>query len=196
MFELGETRACQTCGVALVAFDKLPVSDEALSEDGVVRQPEWEPLALTYLGRGRGALALLALAGAAVFFVPWVHLTMPDVVSYSGFELSRRLGWAWGAGVAWFVMLPTVLSRRSIMNMRGARVAAAFLSAVPGLTAGLLLARPPHGAHGVPVHFTWGWGLFATLALSIAAVAFAVFFGGGLVDIALRRGNSAGQVVH
>jgi hypothetical protein len=196
MFELGEARTCHTCGVALVAFDKLPASDEALSEDGVVRQPEWEPLALTYLGRGRGALALLALAGAAIFFVPWVHLTMPDVVSYSGFEVSRRLGWAWGAGVAWFVLLPTVLSRRSIMNMRGARVAAAFLSAVPGLTAGLLLARPPHGAHGVPVHFTWGWGLFATLALSIAAVAFAVFFGGGLVDIALRRGNSGGQVVH
>jgi hypothetical protein len=196
MFELGETPTCRTCGVPLVAFEKLPISDEALSEDGVVRQPEWEPLGLAYLRRGRGALALLALGGAVVFFAPWVHLTMPDVVSYSGYALSRRLGWAWGAGVAWFVLLPTVLSRRSIMKMRGARVAASFLSAVPAVTAGLLLARPPHGAHGVPLHFTWAWGLFATLALSLVAVAFALFFGGRLDEMALRRGTSAGQVVH
>jgi hypothetical protein len=196
MFELGETPACRTCGVTLVAFEKLPLSDEAASEDGVIRQPEWEPLALTYLGRGRGALALLALGGAVVFFGPWVHLTMPDLVSYSGFDLSRRLGWAWGAAVAWFVLLPTVLSRRSVMKMRGARVAASFLSAIPGLTAGLLLARPPHGAHGVPLHFSWAWGLFATLAFSLAAVAFSLFFGGRLDEIALRRGSSAGQVVH
>jgi len=166
MFERSDGTACPVCGVPLVAFTKLPVSDEALSEDGVVRQPEWEPLAPTYMRRGRGALAVLALAGVLVFFAPWVHLTMPDVISYSGFVLARRLGWAWGAGVAWFVLLPTVLSRRSIMKMRGARVAASFLAAIPGVTAALLLARPPHGAHGVPLQFTWGWGLFATLCLS------------------------------
>ena len=38
MFELGESRACRVCGVPLVAFDKLPVSDDALSEDGIARQ--------------------------------------------------------------------------------------------------------------------------------------------------------------
>jgi hypothetical protein len=196
MFELGESRACRVCGVPLVAFEKLPASDDALSEDGVIRQPEWEPLPLAYFGRGRGALAALALAGAVVFFVPWVHLTMPDLVSYSGFALARRLGWAWGAGVAWSVLLPTVLSRRSVMKMRGARVAASFLSAIPGLTTGLLLARPPHGAHGVPLHFTWAWGLFATSALSAVALVVAWFLGGRVDDIALRRGSSAGQVVH
>jgi hypothetical protein len=82
------------------------------------------------------------------------------------------------------------------MKMRGARVAASFLTAVPGLTAGLLLSRTQHGAHGVPLHFTWGWGLFATLGLSLVAIGFALFFGGPLDDIALRRGTSAGQVVH
>jgi hypothetical protein len=138
----------------------------------------------------------LALAGLVAFFLPWVHLTMPDVVSYSGFALARRLGWAWGAGVGWFVLIPTVLSRRSIMQMRGARVAAAFLAAVPGVTAALLLARPPHGVHGVPLHFTWEWPLFATLALSAVALAFAVAFGGRVDDIKMRRGTSAGQVVH
>ena len=196
MFERGESPTCPVCGVSLVAFEKLPISDEALSEDGVTRQPEWEPLSPMYLRRSRGALALLAAVGLVAFFAPWVNITMPDVVSYSGFELARRLGWAWGAGVAWFVLFPMVLSRRSVMKMRGARVAASFLAAVPGLTAGLLLSRTQHGAHGVPLHFTWGWGLFATLGLSLVAIGFALFFGGPLDDIALRRGTSAGQVVH
>ncbi len=196
MFERGESPNCPVCGVPLVAFEKLPISDEALSEDGVVRQPEWEPLPFAYLRRSRGALAVLAIAGLVAFFQPWVDLTMPDVVSYSGFELARRLGWAWGAGVAWFVLLPMVVTRRSIMKMRGARVAASFLAAVPGLTAALLLARPQHGGHGVPLHFTWGWGLYTTLALSVVALPFAFLFGGRVDDIALARGTSAGQVVH
>jgi hypothetical protein len=196
MFELNEGKACPVCGMALVAFEKLPVSDEALSEDGVVRQPEWEPLPAIYLRRGRGALALLAVAGLVAFFLPWVHVTMPDVVSYTGFMLARRVGWAWGAGVGWFVLLPTVLSRRSIMKMRGARVAASFLAAVPGLTVAILLARPPHGAYGVPLRFTWEPGLFLTLALSLGALPFALFFGGRVDDMKVRRGTSAGQVVH
>jgi hypothetical protein len=196
MFELGESKACPVCGMSLVAFEKLPISDEALSEDGVARQPEWESLPLTYLRRGRGVLALLAVAGLVTFFLPWVHVTMPDIVSLTGFVLARRLGWAWGAGVGWFVLLPTVLSRRSVMKMRGARVAASFLAAVPGVTVAILLARPPHAPHGVPLQFTWEPGLFATLALSLVAVPFALFFGGRLDDIPVRRGTSAGQVVH
>jgi hypothetical protein len=196
MFERKEREACPVCGVPLVAFEKLPVSDEALSEDGIVREPAWEPLAVTYLGRGRGPLALLALVGLAVFFVPWVNVTMPDIVSFSGFDLARRLGWAWGAGVAWFVLCPTVFTRRSIMKMRGARVAASFLAAIPGLTAAILLARPPHGSHGVPLQFTWAWGIDATVALSAIALGFALFFGGRVDVIPVRRGTSAGQVVH
>jgi hypothetical protein len=196
MFERSESQTCPVCGVSLVAFEKLPISDEALSEDGVTRQPEWEPLPPTYLRRGRGALVLLAAVGLVVFFAPWVNITMPDVVSYSGFEMARRLGWPWGAEVGWFVLLPMVLTRRSIMKMRGARVAASFLATVPGLTSALLLARSQHSTYGVPLHYTWAWGLYATLALSLVALAFALFFGGRVDDIALRRGTSAGQVVH
>lgn len=187
---------CPVCGVPLVALEKLPPSHDALSEDGIPPEPEWEPLPVTFLRRGRGALALLAVAGLVAFFSPWVHETMPDIVTYSGFALARRLGWAWGAGVGWFVLLPVVLSRRSVMTMRGARVAASFLSAVPGLTAALLLARPPHGLHGVPLRFAFSWGLYGTLGLSLLALGFALFFGGRVDDIAVRRGTSAGQVVH
>lgn len=81
------------------------------------------------------------------------------------------------------------------MQMRGARVAATFLAAVPGMTAALLLARPPHGGR-VPLHFTWGGALYATLALSVAAVASAVLFGGPLDVIRVQHGTSRGQTVH
>ncbi len=196
MFPRKEQGPCPVCGVPLVALEKLPPSQEALNEDGIPHEPEWEPLPVTFLRRGRGALALLAVAGLIAFFTPWVHETMPDIATYSGFALARRLGWAWGAGVGWFVLLPVVLSRRSVMQMRGARVAASFLAAVPGLTAALLLVRPPHGSHGVPLRFAFAWGLYGTLGLSLLALGFALFFGGRVDDIAVRRGTSAGQVVH
>jgi hypothetical protein len=195
LFQEGERERCPVCGVALVAFEKLPPSQEALHEDLPV-EPEHELLPARYLGRGRGLLAALGLAGLVAFFLPWIDLTMPDVVALSGFTLAQRLGWAWGAGVAWFILVPTVLSRRSIFQLRGARVAAAFLAAVPGTTVAVLLARPPHGSRGVAVHFTFGPALYVTLGLSIVALAAAVVLGGRADDIRLRRGSSAGQLVH
>ena len=101
-----------------------------------------------------------------------------------------------GAGVAWFILVPTVLSRRTIFQMRGARVATAFLAAIPGMTTLVLLTRPPHGSHGVPVHFTYQPGLYSTLALSVAALFAALALGGRGDDIRVRRGTSAGQLVH
>jgi hypothetical protein len=195
MFERREEDACPVCGVALVRFDRLPPSDDALDEDGAPREPAYEPLPMTYVGRGRGPLALVAIAGLIAFLLPWVHLTLPEVVDYSGLDLSTRIGWVWGAGVAWFVLAPTVVSRRSIMQMRGARVAACFLGSVPGATAMILLVRPPH-AHGIPVRFAFQGGLYATLGLSAAAVLLGLFFGGRLDDIRVERGTSRGQVVH
>jgi hypothetical protein len=195
LFQDGERERCPVCGVALVAFEKLPPSHDVLHEDLPV-EPEHEPLPARYLGRGRGLLAALGLAGLVAFFLPWIDLTMPEVVALSGFALAQRLGWAWGAGVAWFILVPTVLSRRSIFQLRGARVAAAFLAAVPGTTVAVLLARPPHGSRGVAVHFTFGPALYATLGLSIVALGAAVVLGGRADDIRLRRGSSAGQLVH
>lgn len=195
MFEEGERAKCPVCGVALVAFEKLAPSHEADS-DALPVEPEHELLPATYLGRGRGLLAALGFAGLVAFFLPWVELTMPDVLALSGFALAQRLGWAWGAGVAWFILVPTVLSRRTIFQMRGARVAAAFLAAVPGTTVAVLLARPPHGAHGVPVHFTFGPALYATLGLSVVALVVAILLGGRADDIRVRSGSSAGQLVH
>jgi hypothetical protein len=196
MFKQGERELCSVCGVKLVPFETLPLSDDALSEDGVPHQPEKERLPVAYLGRGRGLMTALSMTGVVAFFLPWIHVTLPDDAFLSGCSLAQRLGWAWGAGVAWFILVPTVFSRRTIVQLRGARVAAAFLAAVPGMTALVLLARPPHGSHHVPVRFTFEPALFATLAVSLAAFATALVLGGRGDDIRVRRGTSAGQLVH
>ena len=193
LFERRERRTCAVCGVALVPLDRLAPSGE---EQDDLPQPEHDPLPLTSLGRGRGPLALLAVLGLFAFAGPWVNLTLPDIVTYTGADLARRIGWVWAAGVAWFVLVPVVVTRCSIAQMRGARVAAAFLSAIPGLTAALLWARPPHASHGVPLRFAFGVGLYATVGLSLAALAFALSFGGRTDDMSVRRGSSAGEVLH
>lgn len=194
MFEVGEATSCPVCGMALKDFAKLPPSMDA-EQDGAPTAPEVERLPATYLGRGRGALALSALLGLGLFFLPWINVTLPDNLALSGFDIARRLGWSWGAGVAWFVLLPTVLSRRSILQMRGARVAAAFLALVPAATVTVLLTRPPRGGM-VPLRFTFGWALYGTLTLSLVASVVAILFGGRLDDIRVARGTSQGQTLH
>jgi hypothetical protein len=196
MFGRGERTTCPVCGVDLVAFEKLPASAEALQEDGAPPDPLAEVLPRAYLGRGRGLLVALATLGLVAFFLPWVNVTLPDIFSLSGFALARRLGWAWGSGVAWFILIPTILSRRTIQHLRGARLAASFLAAVPATTVAILVARPPHGSHGVPLRFTFGLGLYSTLALSLVAIAAGALLGGRADDIRVRRGSSAGQLVH
>ena len=182
----------------LAQLHKLPPSIDALhDEEGVApTAPEVELLPLTYLGRGKGPLAILGLIGLACFFLPWVQLTMPYIDAKSAFDLAHeRIGWLWACCAAWCVLVPTVLSRRSILQMRGARVAAAFLSAIPAVAIGVLLAKPPRGGI-VPVRYTWDWPIYAMLAISLAALAFAVRLGGRADDIKVERGTSKGQDLH
>lgn len=197
MFEEGEARTCPVCGMELTAFEKLPPSHDALHDEaGVPTLPEQEPLAWHDFRRGKGLAMVLGLAGLGLFFLPWVHLTLPYIASKSGFDLAHeRLGWLWACCAAWVVLVPTVASRRSIAQLRGARVAAAFLSAIPGVAVGVLLAKPPRGGL-VPVRYTWEWPIYATLALAFVAVAVAVRLGGRVDDIAVKKGSSKGQVVH
>jgi hypothetical protein len=64
------------------------------------------------------------------------------------------------------------------------------------MTTVVLLARPPHGSNGVPVRFTYEPALFTTLVLSVVAFGVALMLGGRGDDIRVRRGTSAGQLVH
>ena len=193
MFEQSEATECPVCQMSLVAFDKLPPSIH--TEDGVPADPLRDPLPWTYLGRGRGLLAAFAVVGVVLFLLPWVHIVVPDDYRYSGFELARKLGWVWGSGVGWLVLAPTVLSRRSILQMRGARVAAAFLSAAPLVTTAILYLRPPKGGL-VPLHFFYDPAFWATMGLSLAAFIVAVRFGGRADDVKVKRGSSAGQTLN
>jgi hypothetical protein len=184
--------------MALAKLHHLPPSIDAMHDEaGVPTAPELEAMPLTYVGRGKGALAVLGVAGLVFFFLPWVRLTMPYIAAKSGFDLSHeRIGWLWACCAAWVVLVPTVLSRRSILQMRGARVAAAFLSAIPGVAIGVLLSKPPHGGI-VPVRYTWDWPIYATLAVSIVGTIISIFWlGGSMRDIDVRRGSSKGQPLH
>lgn len=198
MFEEGEAKTCPVCGMALTQFEKLPPSLDALHDEaGVPTAPELERFGWTYLGRGRGALAALAAVGIGLFFLPWVRLTMPYITSYSGFNLAAdRIGWLWASFVGWSVLIPTVLSRRNIAQLRGARVAAAGLAAAPAVAIAVLLLFPPHGKHGVPLRYTWDWPFWAMLAVSVAAVLVSLRLGGRIDDIKVSRGSSKGQHVH
>lgn len=182
LFSEGEADRCPSCGLVLADATKLPPSHEALADDdfGIPRQPHLEPLPRTYLGRGKGVLAALSLAGLAAFFAPWIVVEVPDHFALTGADLARRMPWAWGAGVAWFVLLPLALTRRSIDKMRGARAIAAVLAAMPLATAVNVWTHRPRSF--VPLRYEWGPGLFATAALALTAVIVAIRFG-GRVDV-------------
>lgn len=194
MFEKGEADTCPVCGMSLVAFEKLPPSLEAREDEEPIA-PVDEKLPWTYLGRGRGALALLGVIGLVLYFLPWMHVEVPFVRLYTGFDLGRSLGWAYGAGVGWLVLVPTVVSRRTIRQLNGARVAAGFLAAIPGVEALVLWLFPPHTLY-FTLGFSHTWAFWCTLATSAAATVFAIRLGGRLDDVKVARGSSAGQTVH
>jgi hypothetical protein len=185
------------CGVALTDLSKLPASPDAADESyEQPLPPHMEPLGWAYLGRGRGALTALALAGLAMFFAPWVVERAPEIRTLSGFALAQRLGWLWAPAIAWFVLLPLVLSRRSIYKMRGARVAVAFLGAIVLTTVGVRLAFTPVGSVLRPVRFEWGFGLYATGMLSVLTLLMAARFGGRLDDVPTQQARRGDETLH
>jgi hypothetical protein len=196
MFEEGEAKKCPVCEMPLAQLHKLPPSLDAMHDEaGVPTAPELEMMPLTYVGRGKAPIAVLGLIGLGLFFVPWVQMTLPYIAAKSGFDLAKNIGWLWSCLAAWCVLVPTVLSRRSIAQMRGARVAAAFLSAFPGISAAILLLKPPHGAI-YTIRYSFDWPIYATLVVSLLAVAFSFRLGGSARDIKVSRGSSVGQHLH
>jgi hypothetical protein len=198
LFTPGEVKACPECDIEVVPLAELPEShdatlvDQPLFEDG----PEDETHSWTYLGRERGALGMLAALGIAVFFAPWLHETSPEIRSWSGFEFARNLAWIWAGGVAWFVMLPLILSRRTIRQMRGARVAVGFLAGAVLVTVGTRIAFPPEQHPLVPLRYSWGWGLYTSGFLALIALVLATRFGGSLADMPTRQRRQGDETIH
>jgi len=195
LFARGEAKECPACGLTLTDLGKVSLSIDAQAEAddfGIPTQPHLEQFSWFELKRGRGILLIGAILGFIAFFAPWVNMTSPEIRLLSGADLARRSGWVWGAGVAWFTLFPMTMSRRSIDQLRGARVAAAFLSFVPVLTTSILWLLPPHARY-VPIQFVWGWGFYATWGLGLAATIVSILLGGRIDDIRVSRGSLAGR---
>jgi hypothetical protein len=169
----GERSECPHCGLALAPAQSLPAADD---DDAI--PPEHQRLPLSYWRRARGAIAVIALLGIGTFFAPWAHVTAPEIHDLDGFRLARELHTPWAAFAAFFVLLPVALSRRTIMKMRGARVAVGFLGLVPLMTTVMRIATTPTSGRYLPIRVEWGWGLYACGALGLLAVLLAPLFGG------------------
>lgn len=173
---------CPVCGVALRPIDKLPPSYDtrlALAEELSATPPGDRLVSWWYFRRGRGALAAISVLGLIAFFVPWVELHRPDDITLSGYALARSRGaWFFGGAIGWFVMIPLVLTRRTIREMRGVRVITALFAALSVVESLQLFMYPPRGSRYIPVSFDWGFGLHATLVLGALGVLCAARFGG------------------
>jgi hypothetical protein len=186
LFTSDEGSSCPDCDIALVAMSQLPPSLDALEEEAEQGQlvfPENQPLPPTYMGRGRGALLLLSGLGLFAFFLPWVELTAPESAVYSAFDLARgRAGFLWGGATAWLVMMPLVITRRTIARMRGVRVVTALFAAMTlSETLMLWLMPPRRGLTPLELHFRYG--LFLSAGISLVAMLVAARLGGSLDNL-------------
>lgn len=187
---------CPECGggeeVQLIPIEKLPPlpdaeeeveEREAAGEPIIVDGPLDQTLPWGYLGRGRAALVGIGLAGMALFFMPWVEMTMPEIQTLSGFDLARgRLPHLWGGLAAWFTLVPLVLTRRTVNRMRGVRAISVLFAAMTLSEVVLLMALPPSSGR-IPVAIEWTWGLYASAALSVAGMIFGARLGGSATDL-------------
>lgn len=180
MFSEDEAKECPLCGVALTSIHKLAAPNDAVDADDELFavEPEDRPVAWTHFGHGRGPFVICCVLGIVAFVVPWVYMHAPDEIALNGASLAKRAPPVWAAFVSWFTLLPMVISRRTIRQMRGVRYATAFLASLPAVVASIFLLNPPQAAQirGVVVHlrFTWGPGIYAAVALSIAGTLIAL----------------------
>lgn len=187
MFEPGEAKVCPSCGLALRRLEDLP---KAKVVDGALEPevpPDEETLPWTYWRRGRGAMLLISVLGLAAFFLPWVKQLAPEHRVMNGPQVASYLGWMWAPFVSWLVMIPLVLSRRSVYRMRGARVAAAFLAAMSFVTVAVRVAFPPERRGLDPLILEWDYGLYVTGAISLVGIAVALTLGGRIDDLTAQK---------
>jgi len=194
MFERGEARACPECGLVLEDITKLPRAADLEEEEPV--SPDQVTLPWTFVGRGRGALCVVAALGVGAFFLPWVRESAPEIRVLSGLDLAVRLSWMWAPFAAWFVMLPLALTRRTIYAMRGARLAIALLAIVVVATVVLRVAVVPESSRLRPVRFQWEYGLYATFVLGVVALAQAIGFGGRVDDSPAKEARRGDEMLH
>jgi magnesium-transporting ATPase (P-type) len=198
MFSRGEVSQCPECGVAVRPLAELPPSAEAEAlEPAPQVPPEEEILGWGYAGRGRGPLVVVALMGIGVFvFAPWLHESAPEIRQLTGFQFARMLPWLWACGVGWVVMLALVVSRRTILHMRGARLAVGLMALMVLSSVALRLALPIPAQRLLPRRFHWGWGMYSAGFLSLIALFYAWKFGGNLSDMPSAEKRQGDETLH
>ena len=173
---------CPDCGVELIPFYELAPSPEAeLEQDALLEQiaPEWRPISIWDWRRGRGLLVLLAIVGLASYTLPWFSQTMPETRILTGYQLARHyVGWLWGGAVGWFILLPLVITRRSIAAMRGVRMIAAIFASLTATEILVFVNVTASRQSQVVVEFAWEWGIWVSCFISALGTCAAVLFGG------------------
>jgi len=197
LYQQGEVEVCPECDIPVKPLTELPLSPEAQALEEQIVPPEHESFSWLYAGRARGPLVVVALCGIGAFFAPWLNQTAPYELHWSGFEFARQLPWLWAAGVAWPVMLAVVISRRSIHQMRGARVAVAFLATMVVATVVMRWARDPSSPYpGLAVRFVYDWGMYTAGFLGLLAFGLALRFGGSLDDMPTTVARHGDETLH
>jgi hypothetical protein len=188
LFDRAETDRCPVCDILLQPLHRLGPSYEAVEEAAVRWErglPEDEVRAWLDTGRGRGTLLIIAAVSLLLFWLaPWVNVTSPHTQLRSGYSLARGpLGFLWGGAAAWLVTLALVASRRTIRQMRGARVVLVLFAALTVSEILVLMVMSPSRSREVRVAYEWAWGLYASLGASVLGVLVAARFGGSLPPI-------------
>lgn len=198
MFAPGESATCPECNLALRPLATLPPSFDAASLDPLDETPpDEEDLGFFYFERGRGPLIVLALVGMAVFaFAPWLEESAPEIQTLTGLQFARLLPWIWAGGVGWVTLFVLVVTRRSVYQMRGSRLAVALLAAMVLSTVALRIGLPIPASPYVPRRFSWGWGLYGAGGLALLALFYARRFGGKPDDLVTQRGRDGSETLH
>lgn len=205
LFDRAETDRCPVCDIPLQPLHRLAPSYDAVEEAAVRwerRLPEDEVRAWFDAGRGRGVLLAIAMLSLLLFWSsPWVSVTSPHTQLRSGYSLARGpLGFLWGGATAWLVTLALVASRRTIRQMRGARVILMLFAAMTASEILVLMVMSPSRSREINVAYEWAWGLYASLGVSLLGILVAARFGGPLppIDTAetMTSGPQSTQTVH
>lgn len=186
LFAEDEGPNCPDCELPLVPLRQLPLSHDGKAEalQQGVDPPEDQTLPQLYMGRSRGALLLTSLAGLGLFWAPWVSVERPDSEVLSGFDLaSSNAPWLFGGAVGWFILVPLLLSRRSVSELRGIRVIATLFCAMTLGEASMLLLRPPQSEGYFSIGLEYQWGLFGSALVALVGGYFAMRLGGSLADL-------------
>ena len=175
---------CPDCGVDLVPFyDVAPSPESQLEQDALLEQtpPEWRHLAFGDWRRGRGLVILLALLGLFSYSLPWFSQSLPETRVLTGYQLARHhVGWLWGGAVGWFILIPLVITRRSIAAMRGVRMISSVFASLTATEVLVFVNITSSHQNQIIVQFAWEWGIWISCFVSALGTCVAATLGGAI----------------